>query len=162
MSELNQGYEAGLFHPDFGNEVANGRIFIDRWKLQFRSEAVTEEILMEVLEVEFAEDDRIYFVDPTRPELRIFTTDQAVLRHPALKISGKVHAELTQTLGRREAYRAVKLTAYFLIACVVVTWFCSVSLSLMVRTIAAGVPMEWETKFGQEEIDKLRKEGTAD
>ena len=159
MSELNQGYEAGLFHPDFGNEVANGRIFIDRWKLQFRSEAVTEEILMEVLEVEFAEDDRIYFVDPTRPELRIFTTDQAVLRHPALKISGKVHAELTQTLGRREAYRAVKLTAYFLIACVVVTWFCSVSLSLMVRTIAAGVPMEWETKFGQEEIDKLRKEG---
>ena len=30
----------------------------------------------------------------------------------------------------------------------------------MVRTIASGVPMEWEQKFGQEEIDKLRKEGS--
>ena len=160
MSELNQGFEAGLFHPDFGNEVVNGRVFIDRWKVHFRSEAVSEEILMEMLEVEFEEGgDRIYLVDPSRPELRIFTTDQSILRHPALKQSDKVQALVENTLGQREAKRALKLTIYFLLGCVLVTWFCSISISFMVRTIAAGVPMEWEKKMGQEEIDKLRKEG---
>jgi Zn-dependent protease with chaperone function len=159
LSELNQGFAAGLFHPDVGNEVVYGRVFIDRWKLQFRSESVADEIPMEVLEVEFSEDDRIYLVNPARPELRIFTTDQTILRHPALKQSGKVQAVVENTLGQREARRALKLTGYFLLGCVLVTWFCSISISLMVRTIAAGVPMEWERKFGQEEIDKLRREG---
>jgi len=159
LSELNQGFEAGLFHPDVGNEVVNGRVFIDRWKLQFRSEVVTEEILMEVLEVEFAEDDRIYLVDPVRPELRIFTTDHNILRHPSMKHSRRVRAEVAQTLGRREASRALKLSLYFIVACVVVSWVCSFSVSFMVRAIAARVPMAWEKKMGQEEIDKLRADG---
>jgi beta-barrel assembly-enhancing protease len=160
LNEFNQGFDAGLFHPDFGNEVVNGRIFIDRWKLHFRSAAVTEEIPMEIVEVEFEEgSDRIYLVDPNRPDLRIFSTDQAILKHPSMKQSQKVQAEVTVTMGRREAIRALKLTAYFILICIFVTWFCSVSLSFMVRTLAAGVPMEWEQKFGQEEIDRLRKEG---
>lgn len=160
MSELNQGFEACLFHPDFGNEVVNGRIFLDRWKLHFRSDAVSEEISMELLEVEFEDDSsRICFKDPTRPDLQIFTSDQSVLKHPAMRLSGSVRTQVATTLGRREANRAVKLTVYFIIGCVVATWFCSVSMSFMVRAIAAAVPMEWEDKFGREEIDKLRKEG---
>lgn len=113
---------------------------------------------MEVLEVEF-DGDRIYLVDPVRPELTIFTTDQSIFKHPAMKQSGRVQAKVENTLGNREAKRALKLTAYFLIGCVVVTWLCSVSISFMVRTIAAGVPMEWEMKYGQEQIDKFRKDG---
>jgi beta-barrel assembly-enhancing protease len=159
LSELNQGFEAGLFHPDVGNEVVNGRVFIDRWKLQFRSESVTEEIPMEVLEVEFSDDGRIHLVNPTRPELSIFTTDQNILRHPSMKQSDRVRKEVAQKLGRREANRALKLSVYFVIVCVAVTWLCSVSIGFMVRAIAAGVPMEWERKFGQEEIDKMRREG---
>lgn len=160
MSDFNQGFEASLFHPDVGNEVVNGKVFIDRWKLYFRSEAVTEEILMEMLEVEFEEGgDRIYLVDPARPELRIFTTDQGILKHPTMKQSGKVNAVVENTLGNREAKRALKLCGYFLLGCVLVTWFCSIAVGFMVRTIAAGVPMEWEKKMGQEEIDKLRRDG---
>jgi Zn-dependent protease with chaperone function len=159
LSALNQGFEAGLFHPDVGNEVVNGRVFIDRWRLQFRSESVSDEIPMEVLEVEFSDDDRIYLVNPARPELRIFTTDQTILRHPALKQSGKIQEVVENTLGQREAKRALKLTAYFILGCVVVTWLCSISVSFMVRAIAARVPMEWEKKMGQEEIDKMRQDG---
>jgi beta-barrel assembly-enhancing protease len=160
LNEINQGFEACLFRPDFGNEVVNGRIFIDRWKLHFRSESVSEEISMELLEVEFEGDNgRICFKDSNRPDLQIFISDQSVFRHPAMRLSGKVHSQVTNALGHREAVRAVRLTLYFIIGCVVITWFCSVSVSFMVRTIAAGVPMEWEEKFGQEEIAKLRKEG---
>ncbi len=139
--------------------MVNGRVFIDRWKLQFRSESVTEEIPTEALEVEFSEDDRIYLVNPARPELRIFTTDQSILRHPALKQSGNIQAVVRNTMGQREAKRALKLTGYFILGCVVVTWLCSISVGFMVRAIAARVPMEWERKMGQEEIDKMRREG---
>src|SRR5436190_22207504 len=82
LSEINQGFEAGLFHPDFGNEVVNGRLFLDRWKLRFQSDTVLEEISMDALEIDFEQGtNRIYFNDPDRPELKIFTSDQAVLRH---------------------------------------------------------------------------------
>jgi Zn-dependent protease with chaperone function len=160
LNEINQGFEAGLFHPDFGNEVVSGRIFLDRWKLRFVSDSVSEEIPMEAVEVEFEEGgDRICFTDPNRPDLKIFTSDQSVLKHPSLRQSDKVREQMTVVLGKRELNRAVKVTVYFFIGCIVATWFCSIALSFMVRTIASGVPMEWEEKFGQEEIDKLRKEG---
>lgn len=160
LNEINQGFAAGLFHPDFGNEVVNGRLFLDRWKLHFRSDSVSEEIPMETMEVEFEDGGtRIYFKDPTRPELSIFTTDQTILKHPALQHASQARAQMTTVLGQRETRRALRLTACFIIFCVVVTWFCSVSLSFMVRTIASWVPMQWEEKFGAEQIAKLRNEG---
>ncbi|HXT13174.1 MAG TPA: M48 family metallopeptidase [Candidatus Angelobacter sp.] len=160
VNELNPGYEAGLFHPDMGNEVVNGRVFLDRWKLYFRSESVSEEMPMETLEVEFEDGGtRIYFKDPERPDLSIFTSDQSILKHPAMRHAAQAQAQMTQVLSKREANRALRLTAYFLVFCVVATWFCSVSLGFMVRTIASWVPMEWEQKFGQKEIAKLRSEG---
>lgn len=160
MSDINQGFEGYLFHPDLGNEVVPGRIFIDRWRLHFRSDSVSEEILMEAVEVEFEQGtDRICFSDPERPELKIFTSDQAILKHPAIRNSGKVRQQVSQVMGKREVARALRLTAYFIVGCVVVTWLCSVTLSFMVRSLAAEVPMEWEDKYGREAIDKLQKEG---
>lgn len=160
LSDINQGFEAGLFHPDFGNEVVSGRIFLDRWKLHFRSDSVAEEIPMDAVEIEFEEGtDRIYFNDPNRPELKIFTSDQSILKHPAIRQTGKVQAQVTNILGRRELMRALRLTVYFIIGCVLVTWVCSVTLSFMVRTLANEVPMEWEDKYGREVIDKLQKRG---
>lgn len=114
---------------------------------------------MEVVEVEFEGTDRIYFNDPSRPDLKIFTSDQSILNHPAMRQAGQVQAQVTNVLGRRELTRAVRLTAYFIIACVLATWFCSVALSFMSRTLAAQVPMEWEDSFGRAHVDELQQEG---
>jgi predicted Zn-dependent protease len=76
-----------------------------------------------------------------------------------MRHASQAQAQMTMVLGRRETNRALRLTAYFVVFCVAATWFCSVSLSFMVRTIASWVPMEWEEKFGEEEIAKLRREG---
>lgn len=115
---------------------------------------------MEVVQVEFQEGaDRIYFNDPSRPELKIFTSDSSILKHPAIRQSGQVHAQVTSALGRRETVRALRLTLYFAIFCVAATWFVSASLSFMVRAIANRVPMQWEDSFGRGQIDEFRKEG---
>lgn len=160
LNASNQGFEAGLFHPDFGNEVVRGRIFFDRWKLRFQSDSISEEISMEVVQVEFEQGaDRIYFSDPDRPELKIFTSNPSVLKHPLICQSAHIQAQLTSNRGQPEFSRALRLTAYFVLGCVVATWVVSASLSLMVRTLVNRVPVEWEEKFGQNEIDKLRKDG---
>jgi len=160
LNDINQGFEAGLFHPDFGNEVVRGRLFLDRWKLHFRSEPVTEEIGMEVLQVEFEEGgERIYFSDPNRPELKIFTSDHAILKHPAIRVVGHVREQVSSVVGRRETRRALRLTAYFVVGCVVATWLVSASLSFMVRTVADRVPMSWEDSFGKNAIAELRSDG---
>ena len=160
LNEINQGYEAKLFHLDFGNEVVNGRIFLDRWKLRFQSDSVSEEIPMEAIEVHFEEGtDRICFNDPSRPDLKIFTSDERVLKHPSLRQAEQARTEITSVLGKRELSRALRLIAYFVVGCIVLTWVASISVSFMVRAIAARVPMEWEKKFGEEQIAELREEG---
>lgn len=160
MNASIQGFEAGLFHPDFGNEVVHGRIFLDRWKLRFQSDSISEEISMDVVQVELEQgSDRVCFSDPSRPELKIFTSDPSVLKHPAIRHSAQVQAQLTSDLGRRELLRALRLTGYFVLGCVVATWVVSASLSFMARTVADRVPMSWEVSFGRAEIDKLRREG---
>src|ERR1700743_1731506 len=147
LNDFNQGFEAGLFHPDFGNEVVNGRIFLDHRRLRFLSDSMEEEIPMEEVELDFEKGGgRIYFSDPNRPDLKIFTTNQAILKHPVMRQSVKVQSKATLVLGQRELKRAVRATIFFIVGCAVVTWFCSIALGFMVRTIAAGVPMEWEEK----------------
>jgi Zn-dependent protease with chaperone function len=160
LNEITQGYHASLFHPDFGNEVVEGKIFVDRWTLRFESESVSEKIPMDAVGIEFEEDsDRIYFTDSNRPDLKIFTVDTSVLQHPAIRQSGKVQRKVTAVLGRRELSRALRMTVYFFIGCIFATWFCSMAISFMVRAIADSVPMAWEENFGRERIDKLRSEG---
>jgi Zn-dependent protease with chaperone function len=160
VSDINQGFEGGLFHPDFGNEVVSGRILLDRWKLRFQSDLVAEEIPMDAVEVEFEQgSDRIYFNDPTRTDLRIFTSDQSILKHPAIRQAGNVQAQVARVLGRRELTRALRLTGYFVVMCVLATWFGSMALSFMARRLVAEVPMSWEEQFGREHIDELRREG---
>ena len=115
---------------------------------------------MESVEMEFEKgSNRIYFNDPSRPELKIFTTDSIILKHPAIRQSENVRAQVIAATGQHETSRALRLTLYFIIGCIVATWFVSASMSLMVRAIASRVPMEWEERFGQKQIDKYRKEG---
>lgn len=139
--------------------MVGGRIFIDRWNIRFESEHVSEQLAIETIEVEMTQD-RVYFNDPSRPELRLFTSDLSVLKHPLLKNSRDFESQVTEVLGRRELKRAVRMTLYFVAGCVVITWLGSLAVSVMVGIITARVPMEWEQKFGKAEIEALQKGGS--
>jgi predicted Zn-dependent protease len=125
-------------------------------QLQFQSETICLDIPVANLEVEFDDSGRgIFFNDATRPDVKIFTWDQAVLRHPAIRS----HPQVAALVGRRELNRAVRLTLYFAVGCVVVMAVGSVAMSIMARAIVARIPMEWEQKIGAREIEKLQAGG---
>jgi predicted Zn-dependent protease len=126
-------------------------------RLQFQSEAVSLDIPLENLEVEFEKAGKgIFLSDATQPDTRIYTLNHALVQHPAIKSLPQVAA----VLGRREVGRALRLTLYFGIGCIVATWLGSIAMSAMVRAIAARVPMEWEQKMGAGALTNLKESGT--
>jgi Zn-dependent protease with chaperone function len=156
LNRTSHGFEASLFDPDLGSEPVGGIIWVGQMQLQFQSEAVSLDIPLATLEVEFVNAGKgIFFNDSRRPEVKIFTWDQSILRHPAIR----AHPQARAVLGRRELTRALRLTLYFAAGCALVMWLGSLAMSTMARAIAARIPMEWEQKIGAGEIEKLRIRG---
>ncbi len=156
MNRTTHGFEASLFHPDFGSEPVGGRVLVGATQLQFQSEAVSFDIPVANLEVEFEQGGKgIFFHDASRPEVKIFTLNQSILRQPAIRL----HPQVAQVLQQRELRRAVRLTCYFVAGCVLAVWLGSLATSAMARAIAARIPVEWEQKIGAQEIEGLRQSG---
>jgi Zn-dependent protease with chaperone function len=153
------GYDAELFHPGLGNEVVKGKIFLNPRELSFQSEANTMAIPVEQLVMELAEDeDRIYFRDRKFPNLHIFTDDESIL-DAGFGQSGTVRNQLERTATRREIARRLRITAYVCAVCVFLGWLGVCATHVMVRSLVAKVPPEWEQKFGDKEIVELKGEG---
>lgn len=154
MNTTTHGFDASLLQPELGTEPVAGRIQVGPAELRFQSEQVSLSIPLTNLEVEFEKAGKgIFFQDAARPELQIFTLDQSILRHPAIRS----HSQVASALGQRETIRALRLTVYFVVGCLLVVWLGSLAMSAMARALAARMPMEWEQKIGTREIEKLKK-----
>jgi Zn-dependent protease with chaperone function len=157
LNETNQGFEAHLFHPGLGNEVAAGRVFADSRTLTFQSEATTLNIPVKQLLVEMGDEDgRIYFRDRQLPNLRIFTDDVSLLQDRRFLF---IREQLERSLTRKEIVRRLRIMAYVVASCIALGWFCILATGLMVRSLAAKVPPGWEQKLGDERIVELKGSG---
>ena len=160
MNGTAHGFEAELFHPALGNEVVKGKIFLEPQALVFRSDASTIEIPVGQLLVELGEDDgRIYFRDRQSSNLRIFTGDESILDARGFGQPGAIRNLLERSATRREVARRLRITAYVVVACVLLGWLGVCATHVMVRSLVARVPPSWEQKFGDERIAELKSDG---
>jgi Zn-dependent protease with chaperone function len=159
LSATNQGtFKAGLFRPE-SNEVVEGRMVIGRWSLQFYSENLKEQIMLENIEIDTEDESgRITFTDRTRPELKIFTDDRSLLKHPTFLHCNPLRNQVRAKSIRVDSSRAWRLTGYFVGGALLIYWISTLSLSLAVRTLVNRVPVEWEQKFGRQQIEELRRD----
>lgn len=157
MNQPEPDFEAFAFHPDFGNEMAGGRISVDRWALHFQSETMALQIPLDKLLIKLGakKDNRIYFSDPGQPGLKIFTADDSILEHRAFGQSNPVRHQLTAMFGGRELWRRVRVTCYFLMVGAVVAWLGSLVMGAMVRVAVNRIPVKWETDMGNSLVEKL-------
>jgi beta-barrel assembly-enhancing protease len=160
LKGIAHGFDADLFHPGLGNEVVKGKIFIEPQALVFRSDATTITIPAEQLVVELGEAaGRIYFRNRISPGLRIYTGDESILEAQWFGQTGTVRNQLERVATRREIVRRLRITAYVFGACAALGWLGVGATHLMVRSLVAQVPPEWEQKVGEEEIAELKGEG---
>ena len=146
-----------MFHPGPGHEVVEGRVFVDRGALTFQSKAATLNIPFKQLIVELGDEEgRIYFKDKQFPNLRIFTEDVSILQDRRFLF---VREQLERSLTRQEIVRRLRITAYAVVSCMLLGWLCVCATGVMVRSLVAQVPPEWEQKMGDTKIAELKGEG---
>lgn len=160
MSEASHSFEAHAFHPSLGNEVATGRIVVDRWQFHFQSEAVNLDIPLARLRARTGEgeDDRIYFWDSTSPEWEIYTFDERVLLHPFINVGNNLREQLSNEASKRELSKRLRMLGYVAGTCLLLVWLGQLAVSAMVRSLVARIPPEIEQKMGDELIVELQEE----
>ena len=158
MNQANQSFEASVFHPALGNEVATGTIVVDRRALHFRSEAITLEIPLHRLRVRAGEgdDERIYFQDAESPEWEIFTADFDILEHPLIPQMQTVREDMSRSATKQEIIRRLKLVGYVVAVLVLLVWLVDVAVDLAVGALVARVPPPMEQKLGAEALAELQ------
>lgn len=158
MYQSNQSFEASVFHPALGNEVATGVIVVDRSELHFQSEAITLDVPMYRLRVRVGEgeDERIYLQDAESPEWEIFTSDFDLLDHPLIPQMQAVRDRLSQSATKDEVVRRLKVVGYVMAFLVVMIWFVDVAADLALSALVARVPPQMEQKLGDEALAELQ------
>jgi Zn-dependent protease with chaperone function len=155
------GYRAFLFHPSFGTDVIRGEITVDDWGMRFHSDRMVEQMAMKQIHIEVDPNGRrIYFNDPARPELKIFTLDRSILKNKTLRQSDRLAEQMRAIKDRGRSTRVLGVLLYLVVGFALVVWFGSLALGAMARTVASRVPRDWEQEFGETELEKLRGEMT--
>jgi beta-barrel assembly-enhancing protease len=155
-------FQALAFHPDFGNEAVEGDLYFSTLSLTFRNsegETVFQiPIQRLVVTVEDAGEGRVLFRDSQQSDLAITTSDMEALELTAVAPIARVNEQLTARLTRQELGRRVKIVAWFGIAAAVVLWLAMVAVGVMVRSIAARLPPEFEKQQGAALLVELKLE----
>lgn len=135
-----------------------GRLAVDRRRLFFQAEGLEYEIPLEQVVVKLGRgnDERVYFWHHRHSGVTLFTEDDSVLECPPLLQSAHVRSQLEAILTRRELGRRLRITLYCVATCALLAGVVSLALGVMVRTLAADVPPQWEKTFGDEQLADLR------
>ncbi len=160
VSEVQQEMiEACWFDPERGNEVVWGTLSVDRWELKFLSDAFSESIPLERLSLDVDDrGERIYLRDAARPELTVYTLDYSILDFARIPGATELRNRLSEFLSKQELKKRVRMIGYFVIGFIVLFWMGSMALGLMVRSLVAKVPAEWEESFGAQVIQEMQQE----
>ncbi len=141
-------FDAGAFHPDHGTRRVSGTLRIDGGMVSFESDQGFFAFPLDTVQVNLggASDRLIFFAHANFPKASIFTSDQAVLAHPAFA----QNPTLTRARDRIRRRKLVSRCVTFSILTLIVAALAGVWLAKdpMVKAVAGQVPAEWEKKLG--------------
>jgi beta-barrel assembly-enhancing protease len=162
LNPANQSFEAQIFHPVLGNEVAAGVIVVDRREFHFQSEPVTLAVPLHRLRVRVGAgaDERIYFQDAESPDWEVFTADFTILDHPFLPQMATVREQLSRDATKEELRRRWKLVGYVVAVLALLVWLCNLAVDGAVSALVKRVPPQMEQQLGDETLAEVQQEMT--
>ena len=160
MSEALTAFTANASHPQLGDEAVEGTVSFDLWRLRFESPALVLEFPLNRLQLDLDEaaGGRICFTDPQQPDCAVWTFDARILQESHLSQQANIRNQLRDIRSRGELKRRVKLTLGFLGGLIVLAFVVSAMTGLMVRSIVAKVPLEWEQQLGDGMLQEEQQE----
>jgi predicted Zn-dependent protease len=139
-----------------------GRIIFVGWRLRFESDTVTREVPLVKLRIERDEaaEGGIVFCDPDHAEWLIHTLDQGILEDGPLLQQAHTRNQIRQLQSGKELARRLKITGAFLAGFAVLALMGSMLMGMMVRSLVARVPAEWEQELGDRAMADLKQQET--
>ncbi len=112
MKAESQAYEAFAYSSDSGSEVVAGKVSLGPFRLRFESESGLIEIPLVRLQIEMGgpTDGRVYFTHLDQPGWTIYTFDESILKHPALRQQAHTRNQIEAIQSSGELKRRLKLT----------------------------------------------------
>ncbi len=130
--------------------------------MHFESEYGTFQIPISQLQIHKPDGkgEPIYFGDPSQPDLSIYTFDNRVLRLRTLLDAAQTRVQLKEIRRQGEAKRNIKITAGFIVGCIVVAVLATASVRLMVRVLVSRIPPKFEQDLGDKFFAELQQDET--
>lgn len=141
-------FEAGAFLPEHGTRRIAGTLRIDGGMVNFAGDDAFLAFPLEGVQVTMggASDRLIFFAHASFPKASIFTSDQAILAHPAFAQNPTLVRARDRIRHRKFISRCITFSLLALIvAAIAAVWFAK---NPMVKAVARQVPVEWEQKLG--------------
>jgi Zn-dependent protease with chaperone function len=162
LGEDRQSFVGYALHPDFGEEPIAGRIFFDRQRLLFEAQEAKIEMPLPGLELwkGDAKDGRIFFSHPNRADWTVYTFDERVLRLSQLLQFTDTRNQIEGIENQGELRRRLIITGAVLAVVVLVTILLTVLSGVMVRSLVARIPPEFEQAVGDEGLEELKQNTT--
>ncbi len=162
MTADNLAFEAYVSHPSLGDEVVWGRIVFEGWRLRFESDRVTREIPL--IKLRIAKDESaeaaIAFYDPDHAEWVIHTLETEILARGPLLQQPATRNQIRALQSGDELKRRLRIVGIFLAGFAVVALVVSIAMGIMVRSLVARVPAEWEQELGDNVMADLKEKET--
>ncbi len=162
MTDSNLTFAGYVSHPSLGEEVAWGRIVFEAWKLRFESERVRLAIPLIKLRIEREEgpEGGFTFCDPALPEWVIHTLEEKILDHASLRQQPHTRNQIDVLQSGRELQRRLKIVGLFMAGFAAVALVVTMLMGLMVRSLVARIPLEWEQELGDQVMAELKQKET--
>ena len=143
-----QSCGGGAFGPGLKKGKVSGTIRVTDTSVVFETEDGRVELPLRGLEVSLggAADRLLFFRHSDKPDWSVFTPDHHILRAPAFSRDPQILEQARGLKRKKNLARAVVIGVLVLAIGAAVLIF--LMKDLMVRSIAARIPVEWEVKVG--------------
>jgi predicted Zn-dependent protease len=141
-------FEAGAFLPEHGTRRIAGTLRIDGGMVNFTGDDGFLAFPIDDVQVSMggASDRLVFFAHASFPRASIFTSDQAILTHPAFAQNPALVRARDRIRRRKFVSRCITFSILaLLVAAIAGLWFAK---NPMVKAVASQVPAEWEQKLG--------------
>ncbi len=145
-------FEGGAFHPQLPGGRASGTLLVSVAGIRFESPhgAIVFPLSNLQLEMGGAGDRMCFFKHSQFPGCSLFTTDKAILKHPALAHDRAVSAQRSQW-GRRRFF-AVAAAVLLVLAIPMALWLAK---DPAAGLVARNIPVDWEVKLGETVFEQV-------
>ena len=160
VSEGQGTFIAHATHPSLGEEVAEGRVDVNMWRLRFEGTSNPIEIPLNHLEIETGENGEIYFSDSQAQDLVIYTFDARILQAQALSRHAHTRPQIRALRSQDDLKRRLRITGWCLGGFAGMALIVTVAMGFIVKALVARVPPQWEQKLGNDRLAELKATAT--